>query len=109
MLRILVAAALVAATVLPATVLPATALDRRMTVVNQTGVTMNNFYATNTGNDSWGKDWLGSQVMPSGSQIQVNFDDSSGYCMFDFRAIFADGDELVSQVNVCEIGTYTYE
>jgi hypothetical protein len=104
MMRLLVTAALVAATALPAA-----ALDRRMTIVNQTGVTMNNFYATNTGNQSWGNDWLGNQVMPSGSQFNINFDDSTGYCMFDFRAIFVDGDELISQVNVCEIGTYTYE
>lgn len=103
MLRLLVTAAIAAAIALPAA-----ALDRRMTIVNQTGVTMNNFYATNTGNQSWGKDWLGSQVMPSGSQMQVDFDDNSGYCLFDFRAIFVDGDELIDQVNVCEIGTYTY-
>jgi hypothetical protein len=88
--------------------LPVAALDRTMTIVNRTGVTMNNFYATNTGNSNWGRDWLGSDVMPSGSQFFIDFNDNSGYCMFDFRAVFTDGDELIDQVNVCEIGTYTY-
>ncbi len=101
-----IAALLLAAAVLP---LAAAAQDRTMTIVNETGVTMNNFYATNTGNKNWGEDWLGSQQMPSGSQMTVDFNDMTGYCMFDFRAIFVDGDELIDKVNVCEIGTYTYQ
>lgn len=29
--------------------------------------------------------------------------------MFDFRAVFSDGDVLVDdKINVCEIGTYRY-
>lgn len=98
-----------AATVLAGTTLPADALDRRVRIVNETGVTMVRFFGSNTGSGSWEEDILGEDVLPSGSAVVVNFDDASGYCKFDFKAVFEDGDELVRQgVNVCETGTFTY-
>jgi hypothetical protein len=88
---------------------PALALDRRVTIINETGFTMTNFYGSNTGSSSWEEDILGQDVLPSGSQVSINFNDQSGYCMFDFRAVFEDGDELIREkVNVCETSTFTY-
>ncbi len=92
-----------------ASALPAVALDRRVTIVNETGYTITNFYGSNTGSGSWEEDILGQDVLPSGSSVVVNFDDASGYCKFDFKAVFEDGDELVKEaVNICEISTFTY-
>lgn len=89
--------------------MPAAALDRRVTIVNETGYTMTNFYGSNTGSKSWEEDILGQDVLPSGSQVSINFNDQSGYCMFDFKAVFEDGDELIRErVNVCEVSTFTY-
>ena len=88
---------------------PALAENRSVTIVNNTGYTMTNFYGSNTGANTWQEDILGQDTLPSGSQVSVNFDDETGYCMFDFKAVFEDGDELVREkVNVCEIGTFTY-
>lgn len=102
------AAALVASLI--AVAAPASALDRRVTIVNKTGFTIVRFYGSNTGADTWEEDILGNDVLPTGQSVTINFDDDSGYCKFDFKAIFEDGDELVKQnVNVCEIGTFTYK
>lgn len=88
---------------------PALALDRRVTIVNNTGFTLTEFYGSNKGTNDWQEDILGSDVLPSGSQVSINFHDGSGYCKFDFKAVFEDGDVLVREnVNVCEIGTFTY-
>ncbi|MFD2174664.1 hypothetical protein [Rhodobacter lacus] len=88
---------------------PASALDRRVRIVNQTGFTMVRFYGSNTGSGSWEEDILGNDVLPSGSSVTIDFDDASGYCKFDFKAVFEDGDELVkNNVNICEISTFTY-
>lgn len=88
---------------------PALALDRRVTIVNNTGFGIVNFYGSNTGANDWQEDILGQDVLPSGSQVTINFNDGSGYCKFDFKAVFDDGDVLVREnVNVCEIGTFTY-
>ncbi|MCU0802881.1 MAG: hypothetical protein MUD11_14155 [Rhodobacteraceae bacterium] len=92
-----------------ATALPAAALDRRVTIINNTGYTIVNFFGSNTGTSSWEEDILGNDVLPSGNSVVINFDDASGYCMFDFLAIFDDGEQLIKErVNVCEISTFTY-
>ncbi|MGO4853776.1 hypothetical protein [Phaeovulum sp. W22_SRMD_FR3] len=100
---------LVAGLLIATTAVPTLALDRRVKIVNNTGYTMTEFYGSNKGTDSWEEDILGADVLPSGSSVMINFNDSSGYCKFDFKAVFEDGDELVRQnVNVCELGTFTY-
>lgn len=97
------------AAVLVAAAQPALALDRRVEIVNNTGFTITNFYGSNTGTNSWEEDILGADVLPSGSSVIINFDDATGYCKFDFKAVFDDGEELIKEgVNVCEIGTFTY-
>lgn len=84
-------------------------LDRRVKIVNRTGFTIVEFYGSHTDAKTWQEDILGRDVLPSGSSVMVNFDDGTGYCIFDFRAIFDDGDELEKYgVNICEVGTFTY-
>ncbi len=89
--------------------LSAAALDRRVKIINNTGYTITHFYGSNTGAKSWQEDILGQDLLPSGSSVTINFDDGTGYCIFDFKAVFEDGDELIDEgVNVCELGTFTY-
>jgi hypothetical protein len=88
---------------------PAAALDRHVKIINETSFDIVEFYGSNTGTNDWEEDILGKDVLYSGNSVNVNFDDGSGYCMFDFRAVFSDGDVLVRRkINVCEIGTYRY-
>lgn len=88
---------------------PAFAQDRRVEIINKSGYTITNFYGSNTGSDSWEEDILGKDMLPPGESVVINFDDSSGYCMFDFRAVFEDGDEVVDEkIDVCKIGSFTY-
>ena len=87
----------------------AEAQDRRVQIVNNTGYTIMEFYGSNKGTNSWEEDILGSDVLGSGQSVVIDFDDGTGYCKFDFKAVFSDGDEVVKKnVNVCEIGTFTY-
>lgn len=88
---------------------PASAADRRVRIVNDTGYTIVEFYGSNVGSDSWEEDILGYDVIGPYSSMMIDFDDGSGYCLFDFKAVFNDGDVLTrKRVNVCEISTYTY-
>ncbi len=87
---------------------PVVALDRKVTIVNNSGFTISYFYGSNVGTTFWEEDLLSSDVLSDGATVVVNFDDTTGYCRFDFRAIFDDGTELVKKdVNVCEIATFT--
>ncbi len=101
--------ALLALTLLFTSASTVSALDRRVRIVNNTGYTIVRFYGSNKGSDSWEEDILGEDVLPSGSSVRINFDDGSGYCKFDFKAVFDDGDVLVKKnINICKIGTFTY-
>ena len=105
-----IAAAVTTLAILAASALPAAALDRRVKIVNNTGFTIVRFYGSNKGSKSWEEDIFGADVLGPNSSVMINFDDGTGYCKFDFKAVFNDGDVLVRKgVNVCEIGTFTYE
>ena len=83
--------------------------DRRVRIINVTGVTMTHFYASNSGRNDWEEDILGEDVLQPGQSVTVNIDDGSGYCLYDFKAVFDDGDSLVRQrVDVCKISSYRY-
>ncbi len=102
-------AALCAAFVLASTATGALAYDRHVMIVNNTSYDIYEFYASSVGVDIWEEDILADGILPSGHQVRVNIDDGSGYCRYDFKAVFEDGYESVrSNVNVCEVGTYTY-
>lgn len=85
------------------------AADRTVEVFNKTGQTMIEFYASVTNADSWEEDILGDDTLDDGDSVDVNVDDGSGKCVYDFRAVFESGAEAVKRgVNVCAISTFTF-
>jgi hypothetical protein len=87
----------------------AMAADRRVVIVNNTSMNMNEFYASSTRQDTWQEDIFGSKMLPAGEQVVVNIDDGSDACVFDFKAVFEGGAEGVQkEANVCELETFTF-
>ena len=85
------------------------AADRHVTIINNTGQTISRFYGSNAGTDSWEEDILGSSVLPPGDSTRINFDDGTGYCTFDFKAVLSDGTPIIETgVNVCTTSTVTF-
>lgn len=83
--------------------------DRHVRVINNTRHTMEHFYASNIHRNSWEEDILGSSVLSPGQSANINIDDGSGACEFDFKAVFDDNTSTVRQdINVCRITSYTY-
>ncbi len=83
-------------------------IDRTVTVANYSGLTITQFYGSNTGRSSWEEDILGNGVIPAGTSVNINFNDGSGACLFDFKAVFADGSTAVeSNVDVCRVSVVT--
>lgn len=102
-------AALTLATALFALTNTAMAMERKVRINNLSSYTIVEFYASNTGTTDWQEDILGSDVLPSGSSVNINIDDGSGYCKYDFLAVFDDGDQLVSSDNnVCELDEFDF-
>lgn len=104
-----IAALTLATALLALTNSSAMALERKVTINNQTSFVIVEFYASNTGTTDWQEDILGSDVLGSGESVVINIDDGSGYCKFDFLAVFDDGDQLVSaDNNVCELDEFNF-
>ncbi len=87
----------------------ASAANRHVDITNATGMTMAEFYASATNADDWEEDILGSDTLADGEVFDVDIDDGTGACKFDFKAVFTDGTSHVRRsVDVCSISKFTY-
>ena len=103
------ASALLALALVASVTVAAQAYDRRVRIINESSYDIHEFYASNTGTNSWEEDILGRNILPAGHSVVINIDDGSGYCRYDFLAVFEDGDEVVSaRNNVCELAVFTF-
>lgn len=94
---------------LAASVANASALDRRVQINNKSSYDIVEFYASNTGTNSWEEDILGKDILPAGHSVMINIDDGTGYCKYDFLAVFDDGDKVTStDNNVCELAEFSF-
>ena len=85
----------------------ASGLDRRVTVVNNAFVTIEELYVSSSGG-TVRNDILRDDVIPPGETASFNLDDGSGDCDFDFHAFFADGTSSSSTgVDICRYSTVT--
>jgi hypothetical protein len=83
--------------------------DRQVAVHNHTGETIYYIYWSNTGDDDWREDRLGSEVLMEGQEWSVEVDDGSGACRFDFRVRTASDREIVrNDINVCEVSSVDF-
>ncbi len=106
-MRSLVAALISASVLLSATA--ASALDRRVVIHNGASEPIFYLYGSNTGTNEWEEDILGEDVLMPGAEVRVDYDDGTGFCVFDFKAQFESGREDVEYgVNVCEVSRFTF-
>jgi len=82
--------------------------DKKVRIINETRHKIVRFYASRVGASEWEEDVLGEDVLGIGQSVVINFS-TADYCLYDFKAVFDDGDKLEKyRVNVCEIDTYRY-
>jgi hypothetical protein len=88
---------------------PALAANRVVTIVNETSVTMTKFYASNVGTKNWEENILDGDRLQPGESIDIDIDDGTKACRYDFRAVFKDGESVEKgNVNVCEVGEFSF-
>jgi hypothetical protein len=75
--------------------------DRRVMIVNDRSSDMLRLYGSRTTTSEWEENIITIPIK-QGARRVINFDDGSGACLFDFRAIFRD-DLTVHKwsINVC--------
>jgi hypothetical protein len=78
------------------------AYNRQVLVINDSSETIVVINGSSVGSRSWEENIIyGRQVYP-GHQIRVNFNDGTGECEFDLRAVSRNGTTFVmNNYNVC--------
>jgi hypothetical protein len=85
-----------------------TGQNRNLTIINNTGQDIIRFYGSNSGRTSWEEDILGQDILPRGRSVNINFDDGSGACTFDFKAELRNGSTRETYgVDVCRVSSVT--
>lgn len=80
------------------------------TVVNETGLVISELYVSESSNDNWEEDVLGSDVLGNDESTKITFNNyQEGECSFDIK-IVDNHDEAwtVNGVNLCKTSTVTF-
>jgi hypothetical protein len=86
---------------------PAMAQDLQYQLVNDSGLTLMEFYTSPVDDGTWGDDILGANVLAAGETGTVTLADGSAQCGYDLRLVFEDGSEMIDTVDACQTGSYT--
>ncbi len=85
------------------------AMNRDVSLVNASGEVIMYLYWSNTNQQSWGEDRLGSGTLAAGQRWFVTIEDGSDACNFDIKAVTASGREIQhAAVNVCAVSEVTF-
>lgn len=86
--------------------LPVLADDITFVLNNATSVDLYELYASPTSVGDWEEDILGADILEAGDSATITIGDERG-CDYDIKAVFADGDEITDQLNICDTASYT--
>ena len=86
---------------------PALAQDVQYELVNESGLTLMEFYTSVAGEGAFGDDLLGANVIAAGESGVVPIAEGAAACDRDLRFVFEDGSEAVKAANVCDTASYT--
>lgn len=88
---------------------PAEARNLNVVIINDSHETMTHLYGSNRDRSGWENDIFGDGVLGPHERVIVDFEDNSGYCIFDIKVRWADGNEAIAwNRNVCELNSLTF-
>ncbi|HEY9616352.1 MAG TPA: hypothetical protein V6C64_05910 [Microcoleaceae cyanobacterium] len=85
--------------------------QRDFTLINDSSTEIYELNVSTVQTSDWEEDILGRDTLPSGEQIQINFNTgASGTCYYDVRVITANQQEATaSNVNLCQVSTVIFD
>lgn len=86
--------------------LPALAQDVQYELVNDSPLTLIEFYSSPVADPDWGEDILGSQILGPGESGTVTIADGEEYCEYDFQFVMEDGSVVEGTADICATGTF---
>jgi hypothetical protein len=77
-------------------------------LVNDTGLTIDQFYCSAATTDKWEEDILGVDVLPDSESVMIQFSHTEEECIWDFMIVDQDGEKIYWKgIDLCEIGKVT--
>ena len=108
--RRLLATAVAAAAFVVVFAQSALADPRDFTLRNNSAVDIASVYVAPSANDDWGDDVMGSDILPAGQSVDINFRKFDGQtCQYDIKVLGTGGQEgYLYKVDLCSIDTVTF-
>jgi hypothetical protein len=92
--------ALVALTTVPVSASQGKNLD--FTLVNKTGLGIDEVYLSPTSEDEWGSDVMGRDVLKTGEKVMIKFSTAETECNWDLKIVDEEKDPIVwKKLNLC--------
>jgi hypothetical protein len=89
-------------------VAPAFAGDQDFTLVNETGLTVDQLYCSPTTTNVWEEDILGVDVLKDGEKVEVKFSRDEKAAEWDLMIVDEEGDKIEwTEINLLEAETIT--
>jgi len=84
--------------------------QRDFQLQNNSSVDIASVYVSPSGVNSWGDDVMGSDILPSGQTVNMNFTGSDdGTCNYDIKVLSTQGQEgYLYKVDLCSVSTVTF-
>lgn len=78
------------------------------TLVNKTGLTINEVYLSPTNDDEWGEDVMGKDVLKNGEKVDITFSSAETECNWDLKIVDEDDDDVEwTKLNLCTANEIT--
>ncbi len=84
---------------------------RDFTLQNSSSVDIAYVYIAPSGTDTWGDDAMGTDILPSGQSVDMNYSGGSddNTCVFDIKVVGSQGQEgYLYKVDLCSVSTVTF-
>ena len=84
------------------------AVSRMTTLVNKTGLAINELYVSPSDDDEWGEDILGQDILKNGEKVEIEFARKEKTCKWDLKVIDEDDDPIVWEaIDLCKASEIT--
>jgi hypothetical protein len=80
------------------------------TLLNRTGLTINELYVSPSKSDDWEEDVLGRDVLKHGETVDITFARNETSCTWDLKIVDSDGDSVSwSSIDLCTAAHITLQ
>jgi len=108
LIKPLIAAALALVAVASVTVTTAQRRNLDFTLVNKTGLDINEVYLSPTSDSEWGEDVMGKDILANGEKVDITFSSAETECNWDLKVVDEDDDDIIwTKLNLCTANEIT--